>query len=133
MLYMMMIKADAGYEAGTPPPPALVEAMGEFAREMSEAGILLAAGGLRPTRDATKIRYARGRHSVIDGPFSEAKEVVGGYAIVQLASRAEAVALAKRVCDIHAAHGVAEFEMDIRPLYEPGEICAPVESLTAVP
>lgn len=125
MRYMMMIKGNADYEAGNPPPPALVEGMGRLATEMAQAGVLLSTEGLQPTRAATKIRYARGRQSVTDGPFAEAKEVVGGYAIVRAASKAEALALAQRVVDIHVAAGVPEFEMEIRPLYEMGEGCDP--------
>lgn len=125
MRYMMMIKGNADYEAGMPPPRGLVEAMGKLSMEMAQAGILLSTEGLQPTRAATKIRYARGRQAVTDGPFTEAKEVIGGYAIVRAGSKAEALALAQRVVDIHVAAGVPEFEMEIRPLYEMGDGCNP--------
>jgi hypothetical protein len=62
---------------------------------------------------------------VIDGPFAEAKEVIGGYAIVRTATRAEAIALAQRVVDVHVAAGVPEFEMEIRPIFDAHEGCAP--------
>jgi hypothetical protein len=116
MRYLMMVKGDADYEAGKPPSPALMEGMGKLSVEMAQAGVLLSAEGLLPTRDATKVRYANGRQSVTDGPFAEAKEVVGGFAIVRAASKAEALALAQRVVDVHVAAGVTEFEMEIRPI-----------------
>lgn len=124
MRYMMIIKGNADYEAGRAPPQALMDAMGRLSAEMAQAGILLSTEGLQPTRNATKVRYSRGRQSVVDGPFTEAKEVIGGYAIVRAASKAEALALAQRVVDIHVVAGVPEFEMEIRPLHELGDGCA---------
>ena len=125
MRYLMMIKGNADYEAGKPPPPALMAGMGKLAQEMAQAGVLLSTDGLLPSRNAMKLRHAGGRTSVIDGPFAEAKEVVGGYAIVRAATRDEAIALAQRVVDVHVAAGVPEFEMEIRPLFDAHEGCAP--------
>ena len=125
MRYLMMIKGNADYEAGKPPPPALMAGMGKLAQEMAQAGVLLSTDGLLPSRNAMKLRHAGGRTSVIDGPFAEAKEVVGGYAIVRAATRDEAVALAQRVVDVHVAAGVPEFEMEIRPIFDAHEGCAP--------
>lgn len=124
MRYMMMIKGNADYESGRPPSPALMEGMGKLTEEMTKAGIVLASEGLQPTRSGTRIRVSKGRQSVTDGPFAEAKEVIGGFAIVRAASKAEALALAQRVVDIHVAAGVPEFEMEIRPLYEMADGCA---------
>jgi len=125
MRYLMMIKGNADYEAGKPPPPALMAGMGKLAQEMAQAGLLLSTDGLLPSRNAMKLRHAGGRTSVIDGPFAEAKEVVGGYAIVRAATRDEAIALAQRVVDVHVAAGVPEFEMEIRPIFDAHEGCAP--------
>jgi hypothetical protein len=125
MRYLMMIKGNADYEAGKPPPPALMAGMGRLAQEMAQAGVLLSTDGLLPSRNAMKLRHAGGRTSVIDGPFAEAKEVVGGYAIVRAATRDEAIALAQRVVDVHVAAGVSEFEMEIRPIFDAHEGCAP--------
>jgi len=125
MRYLMMIKGNADYEAGKPPPPALMAGMGKLAQEMAQAGVLLSTDGLLPSRNAMKLRHAGGRTSVIDGPFAEAKEVVGGYAIVRAATRDEAIALAQRVVDVHVAAGVPEFEMEIRPIFDAHEGCAP--------
>ena len=121
---MMMIKGNADYESGKPPPQALMDAMGKLSMEMAQAGVLLSTEGLMPTRHATKIRVVRGRQAVTDGPFAEAKEVVGGYAIVRAATKADALALAQRVVDIHVAGGVTDFEMEIRPLHEMGDGCS---------
>ena len=125
MRYLMMIKGNADYEAGKPPPPALMAGMGKLAQEMAQAGLLLSTDGLLPSRNAMKLRHAGGRTSVIDGPFAESKEVIGGYAIVRAATRDEAVALAQRVVDVHVAAGVSEFEMEIRPIFDAHEGCAP--------
>jgi len=125
MRYLMMLKGNADYEAGKPPPPALMEGMGRLAEEMAKAGVLLSTDGLQPSRNGLKLRHAGGRTSVIDGPFAEAKEVIGGYAIVRATTRAEAIALAQRVVDVHVLAGVPEFEMEIRPLFDAHEGCAP--------
>ena len=125
MRYLMMLKGNADYEAGKPPPPALMEGMGRLAEEMAKAGVLLSTDGLQPSRNGLKLRHAGGRTSVIDGPFAEAKEVIGGYAIVRAATNDEAIALAQRVVDVHVAAGVPEFEMEIRPIFDSHEGCAP--------
>jgi len=125
MRYLMMIKGNADYEAGKPPPQELMAGMGRLAQEMAQAGVLLSTDGLLPSRNAMKLRHAGGRTSVIDGPFAEAKEVVGGYAIVRAATRDDAIALAQRVVDVHVAAGVSEFEMEIRPIFDAHEGCAP--------
>jgi hypothetical protein len=125
MRYLMMIKGNPDYESGKPPPPALMAAMGTFSEEMMKAGVVLSTEGLQPSRNGMKLRHAGGRTSVTDGPFAEAKEVIGGFAIVRAATRAEAIALAQRVVDLHVAAGVPEIEMEIRPLYDMHEGCAP--------
>jgi hypothetical protein len=116
MRFMMLIKANKDYEAGIPPRPQLMAAMGKFAEEMTRAGVLLASEGLLPSSSATKITYANGKRSVIDGPFAETKELVGGFGIVRAKSRQEAIELANRVVEIHIEAGISEFEMEIRPL-----------------
>ena len=115
MRYMMTIKGGADYEAGLPPPQDLVEAMGKLAEEMTRNGTLVDTGGLAPSSQGMRIRLANGKRSVVDGPFAEAKEVIGGYAIVEARSKYEALALAQRVVDIHADAGIRDFEMEIRP------------------
>jgi hypothetical protein len=119
MKFMMLVKADKDHEAGRPPNPALIAAIGELGEEARRSGKLLVAEGLKPTSAATKIRIANGKRHVIDGPFTETKELVGGFAIFELASRAEAMAMAQRFVDAHVNAGVTDFEIEIRPLYGP--------------
>ncbi len=123
MRFMMLIKADHDFEAGIPPCPELIVAMGTFAEEMTERGILLSSEGMKPSSTGTRVRYANGKRSVIDGPFAETKELIGGFAIIDVGSKTEAVELAKRVARIHDECGVREFEIEVRPLFEHGE-CA---------
>jgi hypothetical protein len=123
MRFMMMIKGNADYEAGNPPSPALMAAMARLTQEMTSAGVVLANGGLMPSAHGARIALVQGKRKVVDGPFAEAKEVIGGYAIVEARSRLEAIALAHRVVDAHADAGIKDMEMEIRPLYEVGQ-CA---------
>lgn len=118
MKYMMMIKATCDYEAGKPPSPALMAGMVKLTEEGVRAGVVLATGGLEPSSKGTRLRFSGGKLSVTDGPFLETKELIGGYAIVQAKSRGEAIELANRVIDVHTHAGVAEIEIEIRPLFE---------------
>ena len=118
MRYMMMIKATSDYEAGKPPPPALIAAMGALTEEMMRTGVVESTGGLLPSAMGTRLSYAGGRRSVTDGPFAETKDLIGGYAIINADTRERAFALAQRVLDIHVDAGVSDFELEIRPLYD---------------
>jgi hypothetical protein len=123
MRFMMLIKANEDFEAGLPPCPELIVAMGTLAEEMTERGILLSSEGMKPSSHGTRIRHADGKRSVIDGPFTETKELIGGFSIVDVGSKQEAIELAQRVARIHTECGVDEFEIEVRPLFEYGE-CA---------
>jgi len=122
MRYMMIIKGGADYEAGLPPPEALMAGMQKLTEEMVKSGVLIDNGGLMPSSQGLRIRLRDGKRSVIDGPFAEAKEVIGGYAVVEARTRYEAVALAQRVVDIHADLGIRDFEMEIRPFADCGGV-----------
>ena len=119
MRYMMMIKATSDYEAGRAPNAALIAAMGALTQEMMRAGIVESTGGLLPSAKGTRVAYAKGRRTVVDGPFAETKELIGGFAIVHAQSRDHAVELANRVLDAHVAAGITDFEMEIRPMFDP--------------
>ncbi len=119
MRYMMMIKASPDYEAGRPPNPAILAGMGRLTAEMKEKGTLLAMGGLLPSSSGTRIRYVGGKRSATDGPFAETKELIGGFAILEVQSKEEAIALAQRVADVHVDAGVTEFEIEARPMFDP--------------
>jgi hypothetical protein len=101
MKFMMMIKANDEYERGAPPDPRLVAAMGKLMEEHTKRGVLLEAGGLLPSAKGARVSLSRGKLTVTDGPFAEAKELIGGYAIVQLKSKKEAVAMARDFLKLH--------------------------------
>ena len=106
--YIAMHKADATSEAGTPPTPLEMERIGALIGEMKKAGVLLATGSLGPTAGAARLRNIGGKQTLVDGPFAESKELVGGFVILELDSRAEAVAWAKRYVEV-----LGEVELDI--------------------
>jgi hypothetical protein len=102
MRFMMIVKADKNYEAGAPPPPELMAAIGKLSEEMIKAGIMLDSGGLLPSSKGARIHVKQGKLTVIDGPFSEAKELIGGYAILQVKSKEEAIERGRRFMQVHA-------------------------------
>ncbi len=102
MRFMMIVKADKNYEAGSPPPPELLAAIGKLSEEMVKAGVILDMGGLLPSSKGARINVKKGKLTVTDGPFSEAKELIGGYAILQVKSREEAIERGRRFMQIHA-------------------------------
>src|SRR3954466_8999163 len=114
MKFMLMIKGDAAYEAGEPPNPALMARMGPYVEKMAASGVLIETGGLFPTARGSRLAVADGTFTVTDGPFTEAKEVIGGYAIVEVASKAEALAVSRDFLQLHvdvlgpAYNGVSE-------------------------
>jgi hypothetical protein len=118
MRFMMMIKASKEFEAGAPPNPALMAGMAKLSEEMGNAGVLLLSAGLQPSSQGTRIQCAAGKLSVLDGPFAETKELIGGFAILRAKSKQEAIELAKRCVDVHTKAGV-DIEMEIRPLFDP--------------
>src|SRR5215510_307069 len=101
MKFMLMVKGDADYEAGRPPRPEMIAAIGRVTEEAMKAGTLLETGGLQPSAKGARVRLAGGKLTVLDGPFAEAKEVVGGYAIFQLPSREAAIEQAKQFLELH--------------------------------
>jgi hypothetical protein len=121
---MMMIKATIDSEAGIPPEAALITGMAKLSQEMTEAGVLLASGGLQPSATGMRLKYSGGKRAVTDGPFVETKELIGGYAILQAKSKQEALELANRCLDVHINAGIKDFEMEIRPLFDPEGPCA---------
>lgn len=102
MRFMMILKASARSEAGLPPNPELIAAIGKHAEKLKNSGALLEAGGLLPSSAGTRVRVAGQKVFVTDGPFTETRELVGGYAIFQLNSKEEAVRLGKEFMQLHA-------------------------------
>jgi hypothetical protein len=116
MKYLMLIKHSERYR-GEPIPQALMDAMGEFVTEGFKSGILKDTAGLKPTAEGFRVRSSGGRLKVTDGPFTEAKEIVGGYALVEVASREEALKVARQFMELHRVHWPAfEGECEVRPL-----------------
>ena len=116
MRFMMFIKHPKDYD-GIDVPQALYGAMGEFVGEQMRKGVFIDGGGLQPLTKATRVSLAGGKIRVTDGPFAEAKEVVGGYALCELGSHDEAVALAKQFMELHRLHWPEfEGEAEVRPL-----------------
>jgi len=122
---MMMVKADKNYEAGVPPKPELLAAIGKLTDDMVKADVLVQTGGLLPSSNGARVRVSRGALSVTDGPFPETKELIGGYAILEAASRDEAIQLGRRFMELHATIIGPSYdgECEIRQLFD-GSGCA---------
>ncbi|MEV5278677.1 YciI family protein [Streptomyces sp. NPDC006692] len=99
--YLTMVRIDENNAPAGGPSPELMERMGDLIGEMTKAGVLLDTAGLRPSAEGTRVRWNADGLAVTDGPFTESKEVVGGYAIIQAKDQAEAVEWAKRFVQIH--------------------------------
>lgn len=118
MRYMMFIKHPGDYDQSQV-PQSLFAAMGEFVEEYAKKGVFLDGAGLQPLSKATRVRLSGGKISVTDGPFAEAKEVVGGYAVIEAATHAEAVELATKFMELHREHWPEfEGESEVRPFEE---------------
>lgn len=119
MRYMVFVKMaeDVGE-----PPAALVEAMGSEMGQAFAEGWMVDAGGLYPPAQSTEIRVAGGTITTSDGPYAEAKEVIGGYSVIDVRSHEEAVAAARRVAELHEEHWPGwEGSMEVRRIAEPDE------------
>jgi hypothetical protein len=103
MKYLMLIKHSESYRQETI-PQALMDAMGDFVNEGFKSGVLKDTAGLKPTAEGFQVRSSRGQLKMSDGPFTEAKEVVGGYALVEVASRDEALKVARDFMELHRVH-----------------------------
>jgi len=119
MRFMMIVKS--AENLGFPPKP-LMDAIGKLSEDAVKAGTMIGNGGLLPTATGTRVRLSGGRVTVIDGPFTEAKEVVGGYAQFELKSKEEAIEGARRFMELHKEHWPGwEGETEIRQMFEPGD------------
>lgn len=121
MKYLTFVRHSEKYrESG--PPAALMKAMGEFVQKSLKDGTLVDTGGLLPSKDGARVRLAGGKITVTDGPFTETKEVIGGWAIIDVASKEEAIRVAKEFMKLHHEHWPEfEGESEVRPMYEPGK------------
>jgi hypothetical protein len=118
--YLAFIRHSEFYrEAG--PPPALMEAMGQFVQKSLADGSLVDTGGLLPIKEGFRLRLAKGVISMTDGPFAETKEVIGGWAILNADSKADALRIAQEFMELHRKHWPEfEGETEVRPMFDPG-------------
>jgi len=112
---MVLVPGSPESEAGEMPSTELLEAMTKYNEELVKAGVLLAADGLHPSSRGAKVRFQGSERTVIDGPFTEAKELVAGYWIWECGSREEAIEWLKR-----APFG-GGVEVELRPIFDPGD------------
>jgi hypothetical protein len=121
MKYLTFIRHPESFrESG--PPQALMEAMGRFVTQSLRDGTLVDTGGLLPSKDGARVRLAKGKITVTDGPFAEAKEVIGGWAILKVDSKAEAIRIATEFMELHRKYWPEfEGESEVRPMFDPGQ------------
>ena len=111
MRFMMLVKASPETEAGVMPGPELLEAMGKYNEGLIKAGVMLAGDGLQASSKGARVQYSGDKRTVIDGPFTETKELVAGYWLIQVRSKEEAVEWAKRV-------PFEDGEVEVRQVFE---------------
>jgi hypothetical protein len=111
MRFMILVKANKDSEAGVMPSEEILTKMGKFNEELAKAGVMLAGDGLHPTSKGTRVKFAGGKKTVIDGPFTETKELVAGFWIWQVKSKQEAIDWLKRA-------PFEDTEVEIRQVFE---------------
>jgi len=121
MRFMVMVKANKDSEAGVMPSKEMLEAMGKFNEEMVKAGVMLAGEGLQASSKGARIRFNQGKPIVTDGPFTESKELIAGFWIIQVKSKQEAIEWMKR-CPPPMGNGAGELE--IRQVFEASDFGA---------
>lgn len=121
MRFMLIVKATTDSEAGGMPSQELIDAMQKYNEELVKAGVLLAADGLMPSSSAIRIAYPEpgGKPKLVDGPFTESKELIAGYTLIEVKSREEAVEWALRMPD---PHGLGQGEIELRQVFEVEEL-----------
>ena len=124
MRFMMIVKHA---ESPVPPPKELIDAITKAGEEASKSGTMLGSGGLGPTALGARVRLSGGQISVVDGPFSEAKEIIGGYAQFELNSKQEAVESAVQFMELHKKYWPGwEGETEVRQMFGPEDFpCKP--------
>ena len=124
MRFMILVKATRDSEAGAMPDEKLLSEMAGYHQELAKAGVLLDGSGLQPSSKGWRVRYSGRGRTVVDGPFTEAKELIAGYTLIQVRSRDEAMEWTRRFPNPAGEGKLAEIE--VRPLFEledfaPGE------------
>jgi hypothetical protein len=120
MKYLSFIRHSESHRE-SPPPPALMEAMRKFVEKSLKDGTVVDTGGLLPSKEGVRVRVAGGAITVTDGPFTETKEVIGGWAILNASSKAEAIRIATEFMELHRKHWPEfEGESEVRPMFDHG-------------
>ena len=112
MRFLSMIRVNEN--SGHVPTEQLMQEMGKLMDEMTRQGVLVRTAGLRPTKEGKRVRLSKGKLSTVDGPFTETKEVIGGFALLEAKSMQDAIELTKRFLQIHG--DAWELECEVRPL-----------------
>jgi hypothetical protein len=119
MRYMIIVKGTENLAASGPPPAALMEAIDKLSAEATKKGTMVSFGGLHPTASGARMRITNGKLITTDGPFTESKEVIGGFTILNVPSREEALAEARTFMELHRVHWPKwEGEIEIRQMYD---------------
>ena len=121
MRILGMLRATEHSEAGAPPSKELMERMGTFVEEVTKAGVMLATDGLLPSAKGKRIRLKGGKVTIIDGPFTESKELVASYALFQVKSMDEAIHWTTRFLQV-----LGQGECELRPIFEPEDFSTEV-------
>ena len=122
MRFMTLVKST---ENSGPPPAKLMEAIAKLAEEASKDGTMLETGGLAPTAMSNRVRLSKGEITVIDGPFAETKEVVGGYAVFEVKSKQEMIDATVQFMELHREHWPGwEGETEVRQIFGPSDFPA---------
>lgn len=116
MRVLGLLKADASSERGDPPSPELLQRMGKFVEEVMAAGVMIASDGLQPSSKGARVKLSGGKFTVTDGPFTETKELVASYALLEVPEMAEAIRWTKRFLEV-----LGQGECEIRPIFDPGD------------
>jgi hypothetical protein len=115
MRFMVIVKANKSSEAGVLPDEKLLAEMGKYNEELAKAGVMLAGEGLQPSSKGARVRFSGSKRTVIDGPFSETKELIAGFWLIQVKSKAEAIEWVKRCPNPSPG---TESEIEIRQVFE---------------
>ncbi|OAI44367.1 dehydrogenase [bacterium SCGC AG-212-C10] len=116
MRFIGLLRATAASEAGAPPTQEMLERMGAFVEEIAKAGVLVATDGLHPSSSGVRVKLENGKRTIVDGPFTESKELIASYAIVDVDSRDEAVEWTSRFLEV-----LGGGECEVRQIFDPAD------------